>query len=239
MSGGRERHRPRSRAGGGGGPIIDLEARALDQGPVTPVDVSVVSIDKPPLPPPPYEATGHDPDCAIHEDDDDPLACTCQTPLDEVFRLVRHTATGSLPILSATRAAIEGEKHVTVTRTTADQRHDDLMEQFREVEAWWRNVTEVDLSETLPKALEYGSGDLELMGQALLMLQGDVWEGGDDAERQAIGQELAILFYIQGKVSRALSAAKDGKRCSPDTIKDVRIYSVMLQRVRDTGRWIG
>lgn len=150
------------------------------------------------------------------------------------------TMTGSLPVLRETQAALateRGGKHVE--RTTAEQRRDDLEAQYQEIEKWWRAVTDVDIDDTLPKALEYGAGDLDHMGQGLLMLQGDVWEGGDEKERRAVGQELAILFYISGKVSRALAAAQQGRRMSDDTIRDIRVYSVMLQRVRDTGKWIG
>lgn len=180
-------------------PTINLEARRGE--PVTPVDVTVVSI----------EQTGRDP----------------------------MSNTGSLPILAGVVAAIEGEKNVTIERTTAEQRRADLESQLYEIKTWWEGLTARDIADTLPKAIEYGASDLDLMGQGVRMLQGDVWEGGDAGERRAVGQELAILFYLQGKIARALSAASLGQRCSADTIKDIRIYAVMLQRVRETGTWVG
>lgn len=209
------------------GPIIDLERRNRDE-PVTPVDVEVVSVERPP-----YESTGHDIDCGVYATDDPrvPGDCTCQ-PVDP------KTVTGSLPVLQEARAAIEGRTHVTIERTTAEQRRADLDEELHTIADWWRALTEEDIKATLPKALEYGASDLDLMGQGVRMLQGDVWEGGDAGERRAVGQELAVLFYLQGKIARALSAAGSGQRCSDDTIKDIRIYAVMLQKVRETGSWV-
>lgn len=148
--------------------------------------------------------------------------------------------TGSLPVLTETVAAIESErergKHVE--RTTAEQRRDDMEAELRSIGRWWKTMTERDIAECIPKALEYGSGDLEMMGHAMLQLQGDVWEGGDAGEKTAVGMELAVLFYIHGKLSRAMAAAKNGQRASDDTIKDIRIYAVMLQHIRDFGRWV-
>lgn len=208
-------------------PIIDLEQRGRDEGPVTPVDVHVVRVD--PLPSagggearPLTDETGEVVDATLYTGvSGDPM-----------------TMTGSLPILGEVAAAIEKEKKMTVERTTAEQRADDVAAQINEIKAWWKMVTLDDIEGCMAKAEEYGSGDLEMMGQAMLMLQGDVWEGGDAAEKGKIGQELAILFYIHGKVARALAAAKNGRPCSDDTIKDIRIYGVMLQRVRETGKWI-
>jgi hypothetical protein len=37
------------------------------------------------------------------------------------------------------------------------------------LEAWWRDDTEQELAGVMPKAIEYGSSDLKLMGQAMLM----------------------------------------------------------------------
>lgn len=208
-------------------PIIDLQAR---NEPVTPVDVAVVSIERPP-----YESTGHDVDCGIYDTDDPrvPGDCTCQTD-----PTTATTATGSLPILAGVVAAIEEEKHVTVERTTAEQRRADLDDELHTIADWWRMLTEEDIKATLPKATEYGASDLDLMGQGVRMLQGDVWDGGDAGEARAVGQELAVLFYLQGKIARALSAASQGQRCSVDTITDIRVYAVMLAKIRETGSWV-
>jgi hypothetical protein len=148
------------------------------------------------------------------------------------------TMTGSLPILSDAVAAIEEEKH-KMERSTAEARRDDVADQITTIIEWWQRLTDDDINGCMAKAEEYGSGDLEMMGQAMIQLQGDVWEGGDAADKARIGQELAVLFYIHGKVARALAAARNGRPCSDDTIKDIRIYAVMLQRIRETGKWVG
>lgn len=202
-------------------PIIDMN-RSGD--PVTPVDVHVIGVQDAPteivLPP----------DAIIEYTQGFPAVLP---PVDPM------TMTGSLPILSDVVAAIEGGKHVAVERTTAEQRRADLDLELAQISNWWAELTEQDIKGCLEKAAEYGSGDLEMMGAAMLMLQGDVWDGGDAAERAAVGTELAILFYIHGKLARALAAAQQGKRASDDTIKDIRVYAVMLQRVRETGKWVG
>lgn len=153
----------------------------------------------------------------------------------EVVSVESDPLTGSLPVFTE---AIQAERGRHVERTPAEQRMADLEAELSRIAEWWIGLAKADIDKCMPKAIEYGSGDLEMMGYAVRQLQGDVWDGDDAAERDAIGTELAILFYIQGKISRALAAAKHGRRCSGDTIEDIRIYSVMLTKVRQTGKWV-
>jgi hypothetical protein len=79
---------------------------------------------------------------------------------------------------------------------------------------------------------EYGSVDLEMMGIGLL-----------EASKQTVpdpykvGMEMALIFYLQGKVSRCVSAIAAGQMPSNDTLKDIRVYAFMLGHVREFGHW--
>ena len=100
------------------------------------------------------------------------------------------------------------------------------------LDAWWRDDTEVELAGVMPKAIEYGSSDLRLMGQAMLMFMPQC-EGKVDAE------ELAIAFYALGKTARLIGAYVDGRVPSEDTWHDLAVYAKMAKRVRAVGQWPG
>ncbi len=102
-----------------------------------------------------------------------------------------------------------------------------------DLEPWWRRLTETDIEKTAPKTAEYGSHDLEIMGRTLVA----AYPMPEGADLDRIGQEIAIAFYLLGKVGRLFSAWQNGKEPSPDTIFDIRIYATMLARVREFGGW--
>jgi hypothetical protein len=112
-----------------------------------------------------------------------------------------------------------------------------------ELRAWWMSLARRDMDAVVPKAVEYSAYDLDIMGHALLAWSGQEWganggRGGADAqERSAVGQEMAIAYYVLGKVSRLIGAYHEGKLPSNDTWDDIRIYATMAARVRETGRW--
>jgi hypothetical protein len=51
------------------------------------------------------------------------------------------------------------------------------------------------------------------------------------------GMEVAVTFYLLGKVSRAISAIAKGELPSADTRKDIRVYGTMLEHVAVFGTW--
>jgi hypothetical protein len=89
-----------------------------------------------------------------------------------------------------------------------------------ELVAWVLRTVEADFRSILPKVVEYGSVDLEVMGAAT--------PGGIEA---------ATEFYLLGKVARAMSAHQDGRKPSADTLKDQLIYSIMIRFIREHGYW--
>lgn len=99
-----------------------------------------------------------------------------------------------------------------------------------ELEAWWMNHAAQEAAKTIPKALEYGSVDLELMGDAMLVLMPQL-------KGVVPKQELAIAFYLLGKLSRMFGAYEKGNSPSDDSWEDMGIYSKMGQHVREKGYW--
>lgn len=103
---------------------------------------------------------------------------------------------------------------------------------------WWRQASQQDFELAGAKADEYGSIDLEIMGEAMLRtLPRDVFDAMDIPTRQHVGQQMAIGFYLLGKVGRMLSACQRGQAPSLDTWRDAGIYAMMGRRVNQTGRW--
>lgn len=114
----------------------------------------------------------------------------------------------------------------------------DLISQATEIAEWWVKTAQIDAERTAPKAVEYGAADFELMGQMMVALIKDKFVGADDAELMKIGREMACMFYLQGKIGRALGAYQQGMVPSDDTVFDIRVYAVMWERIRQIGYWV-
>jgi hypothetical protein len=111
----------------------------------------------------------------------------------------------------------------------ADERESNLL-------SWWIATAVADFDRTVPKALEYGgssegSADLQLIGENLATLLG-MHEATD-----AVKQELACWFYMQGKVARLVSDYQQHRPGKPDSWFDAQIYAVMARRIQETGNW--
>lgn len=102
---------------------------------------------------------------------------------------------------------------------------------------WWAEEARKDAEQCLAKLIEYGSSDLDIMAHSMLAVGGKIWEGVPDIERMRIGREMAIGFYLHGKVARAFGAFEHGRMPSDDTIGDIVRYGMMWKRVRETGEW--
>lgn len=103
---------------------------------------------------------------------------------------------------------------------------------------WWMRMAEDEINMVVPKAIEYGSADLQVMGEAMIRLMPKEIVGRmDRAEKEKTGQEMAIAFYALGKVARLFGAFEQGRAPSADTWLDLGIYSRMGQRVREVGSW--
>lgn len=90
---------------------------------------------------------------------------------------------------------------------------------------WWARVSEGDYDEYAEKAAEYGSIDLDVIGHALRrLLPQDLPPGAN--------KELGVLFYLLGKVARAISAYAAGGEPSDDTWHDIVVYGMMSRMFR-------
>lgn len=97
------------------------------------------------------------------------------------------------------------------------------------IELWWRDTAITDLNGFLPKLLEYGANDLDAIGRDLLEMAG--WE--DQPDR--VGAELGCIFYLRGKIARAMEAIANHRLPSEDTLLDITVYSMMARRIRQNG----
>lgn len=111
-----------------------------------------------------------------------------------------------------------------------DQVPKENRERAQELAQWWMDRALVECRNLIPKAISYGSVDLDIMGDALVKLTGVVADGVPP-------QELALTFYALGKVSRILGALEQGVRPSEDSWADLAIYAKMAIRVREVGHW--
>lgn len=85
-------------------------------------------------------------------------------------------------------------------------------------------------SRILPKAIAYGSADLALMGSAMKLLM-------PQSAAEIEGQELAIWFYVLGKVARQVGSYAQGEVPDIDSWDDTWFYSMMAEHVREFGYW--
>jgi hypothetical protein len=96
---------------------------------------------------------------------------------------------------------------------------------------WWLDETKSELDSVIPKAVEYGSADLKVIGFALSQMIGE--------PKGVTHDELGIAFYVLGKVARLVGGYADGRLPSDDTWHDIAIYTKMAQYAREQGGWGG
>lgn len=106
-----------------------------------------------------------------------------------------------------------------------------------ELENWWHDRASEEIERTIPKALEYGSGDLIEIGRQ--MAETMRIDQGRHLKDEVLA-ELGIYFYVVGKMARWTDAVKNGgRRVSDDTLFDIGVYIRMVQRIRAAGGWPG
>lgn len=99
-----------------------------------------------------------------------------------------------------------------------------------ELANWWMTQSAKETANLVPKAISYGSIDLDIMGDAMMLLMPKL-------EGVVAKQELALAFYLLGKVSRIFGALEQGVAPAADSWEDSSIYAKMAMRVRETGKW--
>jgi hypothetical protein len=102
---------------------------------------------------------------------------------------------------------------------------------LQELVNWWLDETKGELDSVIPKAVEYGSADLKVIGFALSQMIGE--------PKGVTHDELGIAFYVLGKVARLVGGYADGRLPSDDTWHDIAIYTKMAQYARKHNGWGG
>lgn len=107
------------------------------------------------------------------------------------------------------------------------------VEALADLRDWWLSTAQADMAMVAPKAVEYGSVELEEMGAALARMMG---RSGLSRARRV---ELACWFYAMGKMQRWTAAVTRGEFVSDDTLTDLGVYTLMVRRAREAGTWPG
>lgn len=107
----------------------------------------------------------------------------------------------------------------------------ETQQRVREVESWWMNQALQEAEVLIPRAVEYGAKDLELMGEGLFMMLSKVHP---DVPKE----EVAIAFYVLGKIARIIGAYEEGRVPKDDSWDDLAIYARMAKYVREHGKWM-
>ena len=105
---------------------------------------------------------------------------------------------------------------------------------FDQMQAWAAAQAIADLESVKRQIIEYAAIDLEMMGMGLLEQSGIEVK---DEDRDRAGIEMALIFYLQGKIARCVSSISAGRLPDDDTYKDMRVYSLMLAHAREFGHW--
>lgn len=107
---------------------------------------------------------------------------------------------------------------------------DEQALQAGELTDWMVGLFSAVIQKAVPKAIAYGAADLELMGTAMHQFHPNL-------SGIVSGQELAIWFYVLGKVARLTGGYAQGVRPDVDSWEDLLVYSAMAHRVRERGAW--
>ena len=107
------------------------------------------------------------------------------------------------------------------------------VEALADLRDWWLSTAQADMAMVAPKAVEYGSVELEEMGAALARMMGR----SDLSAARLV--ELACWFYAMGKMQRWTAAVTRGEFVSDDTLTDLGVYTLMVRRAREAGTWPG
>lgn len=94
--------------------------------------------------------------------------------------------------------------------------------QKNRLDKWWREHAAQESASMLVKLDEYGTGDLHEIGSRLAHLAG--WNNATKQQHY----ELGVLFYLIGKMQRAITAAELRRNASDDTWHDIAVYAKMV-----------
>ena len=142
----------------------------------------------------------------------------------------RRERTWAIPGFRPEDPSIDGGTKSEATEDTFDARVEAISD-------WWTSHVAAVIEKTAPKAVEYGASDLDLMGQAMQASM-PIPKNWTQEEKSKFGRYAACAFYALGKVARIFGALEQGRLPNPDSEFDLEVYSIMMARIRETGRWV-
>ncbi len=117
-------------------------------------------------------------------------------------------------------------KYQKATETTTQRGRPTQHQRFTR---WWVKNAETTAEATAAKCTEYGSNDLYGIGHNVAKLAGHTVDNNT-------AFEMGCMFYVLGKIERAISALERGEPASDDTWFDLHVYSNMVLAHR-AGVW--
>lgn len=109
---------------------------------------------------------------------------------------------------------------------------DQTKQRALDLKQWLADLEEKIGTETIRKAVQYGSADLKVMGNAMVLLL------PPEHRSEQLGLQMAIAFYALGKVARVFGAFEQGHSPTHDDWFDLMVYAKMGLKVMETGRWL-
>lgn len=107
---------------------------------------------------------------------------------------------------------------------------DSMQAMVAGLERWWMEHAANEAAQTIPKAVEYGSSSLTSVGDMIKAIAPQL--------KHISSQELAVTFYVFGKMARILAALERGEQPGIDHWDDIRIYGKMISYIRENGSWV-
>jgi hypothetical protein len=109
---------------------------------------------------------------------------------------------------------------------------DQVRQKVIDLKTWLEDLETKIGTETLRKAVQYGSADLAVMGHAMNLLL------PKPVRSEVMGLQMAIGHYALGKVARIFGAFEQGHSPTHDDWFDLMVYAKMGLKVMETGRWL-
>lgn len=107
----------------------------------------------------------------------------------------------------------------------------EQVKRAEELSTWMAEFFGNAITRIVPKAIKYGSADLELMGKAML-------QQAPQMDGTVAGEELACWFYALGKVARLQGGyVQGGEAPDIDSWWDMLVYALMVHHIREFGEW--
>lgn len=100
-----------------------------------------------------------------------------------------------------------------------------------EIKEWWIRTASDDSIAVAEKYREYGATSLCDLGYEMAEMMG--WE----RPAKGLAQQLAVYYFLLGKMARLKTALLKGEPASDDTWLDITCYAMIARKVQASGAW--